>query len=76
MVQRVSAQNIAYIPSQLRLNGIRDKAILNNGKKLNCNRGKLDRKVVKKGRGFLVHISRTYSVIVSYLKGICHVLGG
>lgn len=38
-----------------------------------CN-GMLNHKEAEQGRGFLVHLSRIYSVMVPGLKGIYHVL--
>ena len=38
------------------------------------NNGWMDRKSMEKGRGFLVHLSRTYPILVPYLKGIHHTL--
>lgn len=43
-------------------------------KEIKDNKGMLDRKNLEKGRGFLVHLSRTYPVLVPYLKGIHNVL--
>ena len=36
--------------------------------------GKLVRKELEKGRGFLVHLARTYPIISPYLKGLHHTL--
>ncbi len=38
------------------------------------NNGKLNRKDMEKGRGFLVHLARTYPIMVSNLKGIHHAI--
>lgn len=36
--------------------------------------GYLDRKGMEKGRGFLVHLARTYPIFTPYLKGVHHTL--
>ncbi len=37
-------------------------------------RAKLNRKQLERDRGFLIHIARTYTQMVPYLKGIHHTL--
>ena len=53
------------------------KGILEDWKTaLNMDKGLINRKQMERGRGFLVHLSRTYPSMVPYLKGVHHVLEG
>ena len=53
------------------------KGILEDWKSaLNTEEGLIHRKQMERGRGFLVHLSRTYPSMVPYLKGVHHVLEG
>ena len=36
--------------------------------------GKIDRKQLKRDRGFLIHVCRTFTQMIPYLKGIHHTL--